>query len=245
MRLFLSFLLTCSLLRADTLSDLKATLISLNGHDPVSATVTVESSRSSSGDKAPAPRPVTFSAIIEDDAQNLRISWNHELLQSSAKEAADSDDSARTRVRQAMAELSATTANDYLNGAARLLRTLELAELLSEKSETWQGQPARLLTFKLNPVMSEQSRKFIKEMEVTMKIWLGADGLPLAVENLSKIKGRAMLVITFESLNKEEFLYARRGQRLVVVRHAKDNSSSGAGDRGQQKSVATLTFKAP
>jgi hypothetical protein len=51
-----------------------------------------------------------------------------------------------------------------------------------------------------------------------------------------------MLVISFESSQEEKFEYARVDNRLVVVRHVEEQNNSGAGESGQQRSTAILTF---
>jgi hypothetical protein len=123
-----------------------------------------------------------------------------------------------------------------------MLRTLDPAEFVEEKAEAWEGQPARRLTFKLTPRLNERTRKMIKELDATVRIWIGADGLPLAAERRMQLKGRAYLVISFESTELETFRFKHTGDRLVVVRHDKESSGSGAGERNQQRTVANLTL---
>jgi hypothetical protein len=152
------------------------------------------------------------------------------------------DPEKKATTRQALDAMKASEVSDYLNGSEELLRTLEQAQLIEEKSEAWQGRPARLLLLKITPRMGQQERKYIKEMDATAKVWVGADGLPLAAESQVKLKGRALLVISFESQQREEFRFARAGNRLVVVHHTRESSGSGGGEKGQSKTVMNLNL---
>ena len=243
MRVLLVLLLSCSILRADGLSDLKATLARLTAQDPIKARVELQiSSRDDNGGKSKADEGAA-TARVEAGPDGLRIFWSREQVQAAALELAAKDPEAPTPVRRAMGALSATRLQDYLNGAPNLLRQLDGAELTGEKADTWQGQPARLLSFKLNPHMSERDRKRIKEMDAAAQVWIGGDGVPLAAESHVNVKGRALLVISFESSSKEEFRFAHVGDRLVVIRHVRENSGSGGGEGGSQKTIATLTVE--
>ena len=82
--------------------------------------------------------------------------------------------------------------------------------------------------------------KYVKEIEARAKIWLGADGVPVAAERRVKTGGRAFLVVTFESEERESFRFAHVGDRLVVVRHELDRHDQGAGERSARKSTTSL-----
>jgi len=145
-------------------------------------------------------------------------------------------------VQHALSALGVTKVNDYLDAGPTLIRTLEHADLLSETAEDWQGKPARVLAYKLNPQLSEKDRKYIKQLDATARIWVGADGTPLAAERQVHVKGRALIVISFESLEKEEYRFAKSGNRLVVVRHVHEQSGSGGGESNQEKTTTELTI---
>jgi hypothetical protein len=54
------------------------------------------------------------------------------------------------------------------------------------------------------------------------------------------MKGRALLVISFEQKQQEGFTFTRMGNRLVVIHYTQENSGSGGGEHGQSKTVVTL-----
>ncbi len=243
--LVLSLLLPWSFLRADGFSDLKTALAHLAAQQPIKARVEIQlSNRDDNGDNG-KPKVDAGAATVEVESgpDGLRIFWSREQVQAAAQEQAAKDPKAPSPVRRGMGALSATRLQDYLNGAPNLLRQLEGAELTGEKAVTWEGQPARLLSFKLNPPMSERDRKRIKEMDTSAEIWIDRDGFPLAAKSHADFKGRALLVISFESSSKEEFRFTHVGDRLVVTRHVRENSGSGGGESGGQKTVATLTVE--
>lgn len=238
----LALLLAGSLLRADTLSDLKGTLLRLNGQDPVKASVDYQFWSKQGDDKNPIITEGKATTFVEDGPQSLKMSWNRALIETAVQEAKAQakDPEKRASTRRAIEGLKAVEVSDYLSGAEELLRTLEQGQLVEEKTETWQGKPAKLLQFKLTPKLSKQDQKYVKEFEASAKVWIGADGLPLAAETQTRMKGRALLVISFEQQRKESFQFARVGNRLVVVHHTQESSGSGGGERGQSKTVVTL-----
>ena len=241
MRIALAFLLACSFARADSLTDLKKTLATLHATEPLTATVDYQLSNRTGDDKAAAEGKV--SALVEDRVDGLRIQWARAVMDAAVAEeiARSKDRNLAAPTRRAMDALNATTLNDYLNGGAQMLRELDQAELVEEKAVQWNGQPARLLSLKITPVLSEKDKKYIKEIEASGKVWVDAEGWPLAAEQSLHLKGRAMLVITFEQTERQELRYARMAGRLVTIYHLKESHGSGGGESGQNKTITTLT----
>ena len=127
------------------------------------------------------------------------------------------------------------------SAAPGLSRGLEENVFKAEKADTWGGKPARLLTFSV-PLskLPEQQRKYVKEFDSTVSIWIAADGTPLASETHVAVKGRAFVVVTFEAVDESSSTYAVVGDRLLTLRSENHVSSSGAGERGDQRVVKTL-----
>ena len=238
----LALLLAGGLLQADGLSDLKATLARMTGQDPVKASVDYQFWSRQGDDKAPVITEGKATTFVEDGPQGLRMSWNRALIQAAAQEARAQamDPEKRATTRRAIEGLKAVEVSDYLNGAEELLRLLEQGQLLEEKAEAWQGKPARRFLLKLAPRLSKQDQKYVKDFDATASVWVGSDGLPLAAETQTRMKGRALLVISFEQQQKESFQFMKVGNRLVVVRHARESSGSGGGERGQSKTTVIL-----
>jgi hypothetical protein len=246
MRITLLLFLFSSLLHADTLSDLKQRLTTLNGATPVAAKVDYEFSNEE-GDDFSVKTEGRASARVEDGVDGITITWTRDLIAQVEEEARDQGGAGvkKPGARRAVGAIGPMMAHDHLDAAAGLLRTLSQAELLEERRDTWEGQPATLLVMKVTPKLNAQARKYLKELTVTGRLWIGADGLPLAAEMKQFQKGRAFLVITFEATERQEFRYATVGDRLVVLRHAKENQGSGAGQHSRSKDLTTVQLKNP
>lgn len=240
----LSLLLLGSLAQADTLSDLKGLLPRLNGAEPIKATVDYQFWNRQGDDKKPLITEGRATTQVEDGPQGLRMTWSRNTLQAAAQEAKAKalDPEKKTPTRRALEGVKALEVSDYLNGADELLRTLEQSQLVQERLDTWEGKPAKLLQLKVTPKLGQQERKYIKEMEATARVWVSSEGLPLAAETEIRMKGRALLVISFEQHQKEAFQFTRAGNRLVVLRHAQESSGSGGGEKGQSKTVMSLNL---
>jgi hypothetical protein len=240
----LSLLLLGSLVQADTLSDLKGLLPRLQGSEPIKASVDYQFWNRQGDDKKPVITEGRATTQVEDGPQGLRMTWSRNTLQAAAQEAKAKalDPEKKTPTRRALEGLKALEVSDYLNGADELLRTLEQSQLVQERLDTWEGKPAKLLQLKVTPKLGQQERKYIKEMEATAKVWVSNEGLPLAAETEIRMKGRALLVISFEQHQKEAFQFTRVGNRLVVLRHAQESSGSGGGEKGQSKTVMSLSL---
>lgn len=241
--LLLAFL-GITVLRADPVAELKATLGGFTGHDPVRTSVSLDYRHESGEAKAPAETAVV-SVRAEATTDGIRLTWPRALIDALAEEQqAHGRDPNLPQARQhAVDQLGLTTIAGYLNAAPELSRMLEQAELVGTKAEAWRGQPARKLTFKLSPPLSEQDRKYVKELDGTATVWIDAAGRPLGAEQRVHLKGRALLVISFQSDQREEYRFAPAGDRLVVVEHVKEGSGSGGGQSGKERTTATLTIE--
>lgn len=234
--------LAASAAYADTQSDLKSALAGFGGSDPVRASVDYEF-WSRSGDKDGMAEENCIVAVrVEEDAEGLRIVWSRDTIHAAGEEvqAASANAESKTPMRRAMGALSATVLSGYLNGTAELLRALGQSELVNESAAGWKGRPARLLTFKMTPRVNAQTKKYLKELDATLKVWVGEGGVPLAAERNIRIKGRAFLVVSFESTESDEYEFVASGDRLVVTRHLRQSSGTGTGGSNSQRTLATL-----
>ncbi|HEY3399647.1 MAG TPA: hypothetical protein VGK03_03360 [Geothrix sp.] len=238
----LAILLVGGLLQADALSDLRSTLAHLNGQEPVKASVDYHYWSKQGDEKSPVITEGRATTIVEESPQGLKMSWNRALLQAAEQEARvqAKDPEKKATTRRAIEGLRALEVSGYLNGAEDLLSTLDQCRLLEEKAEPWQGKPARRLQFKLTPRLSRQDQKYVKDLDATATVWIGADGLPLAAETQTRMKGRALLVISFEQQQKTSSQFTRIGNRLVVVHHVQESSGSGGGERGQSRTTVSV-----
>lgn len=239
--LFLSF--TAASLQADTLGELKAKLDTLQGGAPLKAEVRLASTAKAEGDNGSAEAKASIG--VEEGPQGLRITWPSELIAKLGAEniAKAKDPEVKTPTRAAVEELDTTSVYEYLHAAEVLQRRLEQASFLGETQEVRDGVSLRKLAFKLTPKLREKDKKYVKELTASATIWLGADGVPVAAESKIHVRGRALLVISFESEESESFAFANVGGRLVVTQHQKESKGSGAGEKSERKATTVLAVE--
>jgi hypothetical protein len=228
----------------DPLAALAATLAGLAARDPVQARLEHRLSVRHGDDGAPPHPEGVVQAAASAGSEGLELRWTRALLEQAGREERRSpgDADAPTPTRDALADLQALAVAQLLDAAPVLARALEGATLVEDRPDTRDGQPARLLVLKLTPALGTRDRKYVKELEATGRIWLGADGVPVAAERLVQVKGRAFLVITFESRMEEAWRFTRVGDRLVAVQLERRVKNDGGGEKSERRATTTLAL---
>jgi hypothetical protein len=193
-------------------------------------------------DKKPTVSQGKISAQLEDGPQGLKVTWAKPTLQQAGRELAaqEREPERGTPTRTALRNVDPLEAAEALNHAEALLRDLAQAQVTEERAEPWQGHPAKLLVLKLTPRIPENQKKYLKELKVEARVWVGPDGLPLAFSSSVAYKGSRMF-ISFEGGNSQELHFARVGNRLVVTRATSEDRNAGFGASQQTKKTTTLT----
>ena len=243
MRLPILLLALALPLSANGLDDLRSALQKLHGPEPVKAALDHSFWRQVTDDKKPVISQGRISAQLEENSQGLRILWAQPTLQQAFKELAaqEREPDKTTPTRTALKNIDPLEAAETLNHAEALLRDLSQAQVLEERADTWQGRPAKLLVLKLTPKIPESQKKYLKELKVEAKVWVGPDGLPLAFSSQVAYRGSRMF-ISFEGGNTQELQFTRVGNRLVVTRAASEDHNSGFGASSQTKKTTTVTL---
>lgn len=223
-------------------ADLDTALARFAGKDPVQARFTVRYDSVNGDGKDAARRGGEVSGDVSEGAAGLTVSWPRALVDQAREEdrRAATDPEVKTPARDAIGQVRTFDLAGRLDAASGLRQALVGATLVEEKQDAVDGAPARLLVLKLDPVISARDRKYVKEVESTGKVWLGADGVPVAAEVRTKVSGRAFLVITFSTDQREAWRFEAAGDRLVAVRHEEHTKSEGAGEKGERNTVTTL-----
>lgn len=231
-------------LAANGLDALRTRLRGAPAADPIKASVSFENWSSQGDAKKPVLSQGRVNAWVECGPQGLRLFWGRDLLRRARQEAQALNENPElpTPTRDAMRGLEALGLQDCFEPAPHLLQDLDRAQLLEERADTLDGVACRLLRLKLEPRLPERTRKYVKELDATAKVWVDAEGWPLAAETQFKVRGKALLVVSFSSDEKDEYRFARVGGRLVTVRHASENSSSGAGESARSRKVTVLSY---
>ena len=226
----------------DPLADLQASLAKLTARTPAAARFTVRYENSTGDGKDQVKVVGEVSGELAESAAGLEIRWGHALMAQARDEerrhAANPE--VPTPTRDGLAQVLSIDLANRLDAAGTLRDELAKATLIEVKEELLDGVPARLLVLKLAPALQARERRYVKDLDAVGKIWLGADGLPLAAEARLLGKGRIFLVISFESEIRQSWRFARIGDRLVAVRHEDQRRWEGAGDRGERRSASVL-----
>ena len=229
-------------LSANGLDELRAALQKLPGFEPVKATLEHSFWRQIMDDKKPTVSQGKITAQVEDGPQGLRVTWAKPTLQQAGKELAaqEREPERSTPTRTALKNVDPLETSEALNHAEALLRDLAQAQVMEEKAEAWQGRPARLLVLKLTPRIPENQKKYLKELKVEGRVWIGPDGLPLAFSSSVAYKGSRMF-ISFEGGNTQDLQFTKVGNRLVVTRATSEDRNAGFGASQQTKKTTTIT----
>ena len=196
------------------------------------------------GDEEQAPPAGTATAIASSGPEGLRITWSPSLLARAEAEERErlQDPDAYTPTRDAVSDLRTLALARAFDAVPEMLRSLHEARVLEDQVEPFEGAPTRVLLLQVKPAIASRDRKYVRDVEATLRIRLGPDGVPLAADRRVLLKGRIFLVITFEIEQKESLRFGRSGDRLVVLRQESDNRSSGAGERRDRHAVTTLSL---
>jgi hypothetical protein len=224
-------------------AELDATLARFGAKEPVAAHFTVRHESTNGDGKDALRRGGEVSGEVSEGSAGLTVSWPRALVDQAREEDRQTatDPDARTPAHDGVGQVRTFELAARLDAAAALRQALVGASLVEDRPDVLDGAPARLLVLKLAPALSARDRKYVKEVESTGKVWLGADGVPLAAEVHSRLSGRAFLVISFSTQQDESWRFEVAGDRLVAVRHEEHDRSEGAGEKGDRRTTTTLT----
>lgn len=227
----LLFLPGCPVLRADALDDLRGALKRMQSADPVKAILEYQFRRETVEDGIPSILEGTVITRTEDGPRGLRIDWDRNtLLEAEAESRAYAVDPAKPApIGQIMRLLTSMDIAEHLHAGETLDRILLQSRLQEVRPSPWEGRPATLLVLSTVPVITPPNlRTIVKEVHGQARIWIGADGTPLAWIHEVTYKGSKFL-IRFQGTLKEEIHFQRSGNRLVCAWAQNDDHQSGLG----------------
>jgi hypothetical protein len=228
---------------ADGLSDLKTALVRLQGQTPIKAALEVKTTRRQGEGKEAEESTGQVSVSLEDGARGMQVLYSKDVLGRAESEArAKAKDSrSKTPTVMGLSELGTAEVRPMMAPVAGLLRQVEEGSFIGERLDTYNGKPARLLSFEFGiDKLTERERKYVKKLESTLELWIAADGTPLASRHRWIGSGRAFLVVSFEQRVDEDSVFGLVGDRLLTLRKEIKLSSAGAGERSESVVVKTL-----
>jgi hypothetical protein len=234
--------LQCMPALADGPSDLRAALARLSGSAPVKGELEVLTlERHGEGRDA-----IELSGrVVLDVSQGPRGMQVNLGADTAARVDAETraqgrDPDARTPTLQALKRLDTTTVTAMLSAAPAQAAAVDAASFKGERADTWRGRPARVLSYAL-PASSLDAvqRRYFRQYDGTLDIWIAADGTPLESSTRATLAGRAFIV-GFDGRDDLDCSYGVEGDRLVATREETRGVRSAAGERVELRVVRTL-----
>lgn len=232
-------LIYANALTAQPLEDLQARLAALRSEKPIRVKVDVEIRHRESAplhlDRTKQKGRVT----VRYDARGPRVGWQRSSKSGSHVSLwknADGEDYAPLVTEE--------EAGDLVDPAGMLALLLEQGTLVSDEEVTWEGQPARLLVIRPLPFGTDRDDDDRREREserftTEAKIWLDADGAPLALERSMELRlGPALQATQLQTLTFQQV-----HGRLLAARSEETFSGTALAvlrDRGEKRMKVTV-----
>jgi hypothetical protein len=234
----------CLPARADGPADLRAALARLAGPATVKGDLDVQTQERYGEGREAIEKTGRVVLDVEQGPRGLQVSLPADALARLEAEtrARGRDPDARTPTMQALKRLDTASIAPMLSAATTLAAELETASFKGERMEAWRGRQARVLTYTL-PMsgLDELQRKYFRQYDGTLEIWIANDGTPLASATHASLTGRAFVVVGFDGRDDDDSLYGVQGDRLVTLRSETHGLRGGAGERLELRVVKTLT----
>lgn len=229
---------------ANGLDDMRNALGSLQGQGALRGTFDARQS-TQEADRSKAPESANATAYIEEDGGNLTIRWDRATLKRANEEAnPPNNGKPKQMLSTVLGTSSALRIGSSVNYAPAFLRALDGAQLKSERADTYQGKPARLLELSLVERSPDDEHVSMKESTHTAQVWVGADSVPLAASITHKRKAKVLVFLSFEQQSKEDFSFSVAANRLVVLKRDEQGTAKGLGSDGQYHNTYSFTPKA-
>lgn len=220
LRLPLALLLSGPLLLADGLADLKAALRAQPAPAKVKVKVEAESLERESG-KDTVTR---HTALVADGPEGIQVLQDSRGTADAQVPDALKKGSSRSGVRK-----GGGAYHGELRPAEDLLEQLEKARVLEEKAEAYEGRPARRLKLALDLDLDAEAREHLKRADHEATVWIGTDGLPLAMTHRIEIRARVLLLATVWTKIDIRRRFQQAQGRLLVLDEQADVQGSALG----------------
>ena len=228
---------------ADGLADFRSALKQLQSRDPIAVNAQFKVFGRSGEHDELVERKGVIKLRLEDGADGLRAVYAPELIaQLHAEELAKiEDENVKNSALNAVGQFEYWEWRELLYPAAQMELMLGRYNFLSEKMDTRNGRPTRLLTFSM-PMgkIDKEFRKYVKKYNNHLQVWIDDKGVPIASQLTENGSGRIFIVIGFTFKNAIYTEYQQQGARLIAVKREVKDESSGATMQSQRHFIATV-----
>ncbi|MGZ5199920.1 MAG: hypothetical protein ACXWC4_09135 [Telluria sp.] len=229
---------------ANGLDDLRTALGTLQGQGSVRGTFEARQSKQDL-DKGKAPESANATAQVEHDGAGLTIRWDRATLKRANDEAnPPNNGKPKEMLSTLVGTSSALRIDNCVNYAPAMLRAFDGAQLKSERNDTYQGKPVRVLELSLVERAPDDEHINMKESVHTATVWIGQDNVPLAATITHRRKAKVMVFLSFEQQAKEDFVFNVVANRLVVLKRDEQGAAKGLGSDAQYHNTYSFTPKA-
>jgi len=213
---------------ADPLSDLRATVSRYPANSPFAVAASLQVSGDSKGVAGARTGSTNFDAEI--GSRGLMIRVPPAALGMAEAEAEHKKRNAEnlTPTRTALAALTLFDVIDALDIGAMLLNDLDGATLIEQTPSTHDGKSATLLRIKVKSTLAGTSSRFVNKPEIELRIWIGANGTPVAAERDSSYSA-SFLFVKAGNIRKERWEIAVSGDRLYAPHHEEQDVATAIG----------------
>ncbi|PUA27321.1 MAG: hypothetical protein B0W54_12060 [Cellvibrio sp. 79] len=228
---------------ADGLADLRKTLAQLHTADSIAIDVQFRLFGRTGEAEELIDREGLINLRLEDGPKGVHIVYPENVVALLHKEelAKIADENVKNSALNAVGEFDYWEWRELMYPASQLELALERLTFLSEQEESFNGAPARLLTFSL-PIekIDKKYRKYIKKYHHRFSLWIDQNGVPLASEMTEAGSGRVFLVVGFHFQNSVSMSYQQRGSRLIGMRREVKEETHGAAMQSQRHFISTV-----
>lgn len=232
LRLLLPLLVSATALRADALGDLKAVINRLPGAEAIQVRLEYSTRATLDRKGSPAYSAAHVALDLSEDARSLNMVWDAADARRVNEEARihDHDPKQATPLREAMKDLDPGRLSHLVNQAVILQGLVEDSQLKSETAESFEGKPARLMTFTFQQRIPPSLRARLIHSDATLKIWVDDRGTPLASESVTHYEGRRGRIFgSYSGGSKMTTRYAVVKDRLLVVSRGTEETQTEEG----------------
>ncbi|HEY4565260.1 MAG TPA: hypothetical protein VIJ36_19930 [Thermoanaerobaculia bacterium] len=215
-------LLIASALAAEPLQELRGRLLAARSEQPIRVTVEVELAHKEKAGRLHREGFKRRGRVVVDASLKGVHLWEQVWRSTTSGSSFWGDP--KTAPGPLLAEADARALVDPAEWLGILLVG---STVVDDQTSTWEGKPARLLVLRSPSLTAElEAGKTSKGGEPPvadeMKIWLGADGLPLALERTALLR-----LADMETTQRQTLTFQQSNGRLLVAQSTETSSGTG------------------
>jgi hypothetical protein len=213
---------------ADPLSDLRTVLQRYRARSHFAVTASVVA-RGDAQDVS-GVRGGSTAFDVEDGPSGFTIHVQPASLGAAQSEAENKKRDAEnpTPTRTAMVALTIFDLIDAIDAATMLLNDLDRATLIDQTTSVRDGKAATLLRIKVKATLAGTRSRFVKEPIIELRVWIAANGIPIAAERDSNFSA-SLIIVKGGNIRHERWQFAVAGDRLYAANSDEENRMFVAG----------------